>query len=251
VAQTAALVDALKNVLRARGVTYAKLAKAVGLSEASVKRIFAARSFTLERLDHVCAFLGIEISDLAKMVAQQGDSPERLSWDREKELVSDPKLLLVAVHALNHWSFDEIAATYTLPRLECIRLLARLDKLGIIDLLPNNKIRVRVARNFAWLPDGPIQQYFRQQVQSDFFRSRFDEAGELMVFASGMLSRTGNAAIQSRMKRLSAEFSEMHHQDLELPLSQRFGTSLLLALRPWAPESFKRFQRKPGSRKLA
>jgi DNA-binding Xre family transcriptional regulator len=248
--QTTALVDALKSVLRARGVTYAKLAKGLGLSEASVKRVFASRSFTLERLDHVCAFLGIEISDLAKMVAQESASPERLSLSQEKVLVSDPKLLLVAVHALNHWSFKDIADTYTLPRAECIRLLARLDKLGIIDLMPNNKIRVRVARNFAWLPDGPIQQYFRRQVQNDFFRSRFDEPGELMVFVSGMLSRTGNAAIQSRMKRLSAEFAEMHNQDLEQPLSERFGTSLLIALRPWIPESFKAYRRRPDSRKL-
>jgi hypothetical protein len=36
-----------------------------------VKRIFAARSFTLERLDHVCSFLGIEINDLAKMGKRQ------------------------------------------------------------------------------------------------------------------------------------------------------------------------------------
>jgi hypothetical protein len=43
----------------------------------------------------------------------------------------------------------------------------------------------------------------------------------------------------------------MHGQDLELPLTERFGTSLLLALRPWIPESFKKFRRKPGSRKLA
>jgi DNA-binding Xre family transcriptional regulator len=247
-AQAAALVDALKNVLRARGVTYAKLAKGLRLSEATVKRIFAARSFTLERLDQVCDFVGIEISDLAKMVAQEGGSPERLSTDQEKELVSDPKLLLVAVHALNHWSFDEIVETYSLSKPECIRLLARLDKLEIIDLLPNNKIRVRVASNFAWLPDGPIQQYFREQVQSNFFSSRFDETGELMVFTSGMLSRTGNAAIQSRMKRLSAEFSELHHQDLELPLSERFGTSLLLALRPWVPETFKKFRRMRSKR---
>jgi DNA-binding Xre family transcriptional regulator len=246
--QTAALVDALKDVLRARGVTYARLAKGVGLSEASVKRIFAARSFTLERLDQVCSFLGIEISDLAKMVAQESGIPERLSEDQERELVSDPRLLLVAVHALNHWPLDEIVETYALQRTECIRLLARLDKLRIIDLLPNNKIRVRVARNFAWLPDGPIQQYFREQVQGDFFRSRFDEAGEQMVFVSGMLSRTSNALLQNRMKRLSAEFSELHHQDLELPLSERFGTSLLVAVRPWVPETFKRLQRKPGSR---
>jgi len=53
-------------------------------------------------------------------------------------------------------------------------------------------------------------------------RSRFDEPGELMVFTTGMLSRTSNAAIQSRMKRISTEFSELHHQDLELPLSERY-----------------------------
>lgn len=243
-AQTAALIDALKDVLRARGVTYAKLARGLRLSEASVKRIFAARTFTLKRLDQVCEFLGIEISDLTKMVANGGGNPERLSRDQEKELVSDPRLLLVAVHALNHWSFDEIVEGYALSKPECVRLLARLDKLHIIDLLPDNKIRVRVARNFAWLPDGPIQQFFQEQVQSHFLRSRFDEPGELMVFTTGMLSRASNAAIQSRMKRISTEFSELHHQDLELPLSERSGTSLLLALRPWVPESFKKLQRK-------
>ena len=242
-AQTAALIDALKRVLRAKGVTYAKLAKGLKLSEASVKRIFADRSFTLERLDRICELVGIEISDLAKMVTHDTGTPERLSSEQEKELVSDPKLLLVAVHALNHWSLEEIIETYALSKAECIRLLARLDRLQIIDLLPNDKIRVRVARNFAWLPDGPIQQYFHAQVQNDFFRSRFSDTGELMLFTSGMLSRNANAAIQARMKRLSAEFSELHQQDLDLPFSERLGTSLLVALRPWAPEGFKKLRR--------
>jgi transcriptional regulator with XRE-family HTH domain len=242
-AQTAALIDALKRVLRAKGVTYAKLAKGLKLSEASVKRIFADRSFTLERLDRICELVGIEISDLAKMVTHDTGTPERLSSEQEKELVSDPKLLLVAVHALNHWSLEEIIETYALSKAECIRLLARLDRLQIIDLLPNDKIRVRVARNFAWLPDGPIQQYFHAQVQNDFFRSRFSDTGELMLFTSGMLSRNANAAIQARMKRLSAEFSELHHQDLDVPFPERLGTSLLVALRPWAPEGFKKLRR--------
>ncbi|HEX9489156.1 MAG TPA: hypothetical protein VF930_02660 [Stellaceae bacterium] len=159
-------------------------------------------------------------------------------------MVADPKLLLVAVHAVNHWTFDEIVATYTLSKAECIRMLACLDKLGIIDLLPNNKIRVRVAQNFSWLPAGPIQQYFRARVQHDFLQSRFDQSGELMLFVSGMLSRSSNAAIQSRIRRLAAELAEQHHQDLALPLAERFGTALILAMRPWTPESFKRLQRK-------
>jgi hypothetical protein len=49
----------------------------------------------------------MEISGLAKMGVQEGGGPERLSEAQERELVS-------AVHALNHWSLDEIVETYAL-----------------------------------------------------------------------------------------------------------------------------------------
>jgi DNA-binding Xre family transcriptional regulator len=241
--QRVALVGALKQALKARDMTYARLAKGLGLSEASVKRVFATGSLTLERLDRICELIGIEISDLARMVSQEVESAQ-LSWEQEQGLVSDPKLLLVAVHAVNHWTFDELVESYTLTKAECIRLLARLDKLGIIDLLPNNKIRVRVPRDFAWLPGGPIQQYFRARIQNDFLRSRFDQEGELMLFVSGILSRSSNTVIQSRMRRLAAELAELHHQDLSSPRRERFGTGLILAMRPWTPQSFERFSRK-------
>jgi transcriptional regulator with XRE-family HTH domain len=247
-AQTKALVDAMKDVLKARGWTYAKVAKGLGISEASVKRVFASRSFTLKRMDEICGLIGVEITDLANIVRAQAETPVQLSLEQEKELVSDIKLLLVAAHALNHWSLEEIVANYKLSRAECVRLLLRLDKLGIIEFLPNDRIRVRVSRDFSWLPDGPIQQYFRAQVQTDFFRSRFDGGGELLTFASGMLSRASNATLQSRLRQLASELSELHHGDLKLPLAERFGTSLLLAVRPWLPEAFRQFSKDPAAR---
>src|SRR5690606_20745269 len=48
--ETAAIIEALKRDLKRRGLTYRDLAKKVGLSEASVKRVFASKSFTLQRL---------------------------------------------------------------------------------------------------------------------------------------------------------------------------------------------------------
>ena len=48
---TEQLIDALKRVLKSRRLTYADLAAGVGLSEASVKRLFSQRTFTLERLE--------------------------------------------------------------------------------------------------------------------------------------------------------------------------------------------------------
>ncbi len=246
--QASALVAALKSVLKARAITYAKLAKGLGISEASVKRTFSEETFSLRRFDQICNWLGIEISDLAKMLEHDAERAVQLTREQEEAIVSDPKLLLVAVYALNHWSFEEMLDAYSFGRPELIRLLSRLDRLGIIELLPNNRIRVRLARNFAWLANGPIQEYFRTQIQKDFFRSAFDADGEALMFVSGMLSRTSNAAIRSQIRRLGAEFSELHGRDITLPLSEREGTSLLLAIRPWTPQSFAQMRRAETTR---
>src|SRR5689334_23805467 len=120
--QAAALIGALKQVLKARGYTYARVARGLGVSEATVKRVFAARTFTLQRLEQICTLLGIGITDLARMVAHGEETPTQLTLRQEKELVSDPKLLLVAVHALNHWTLEELVAQYALTKAECIRL---------------------------------------------------------------------------------------------------------------------------------
>lgn len=207
--------------------------------------MFANETFTLHRVDDICGVLGIEITDLARMVEHEADRVTSLTLAQEKDLVSEPRLLLVAVHALNHWTLEEIVAQYAIGKLECVRLLVRLDRLRIIDLLPNNRIRVVVARNFSWLPDGPIQRYFRSQLEADFFGSRFDGQGEQLVFVSGMLSRDANAVVQNRVRRLAAEFTDLHNQDVSLPLDRRFGTSLLVAVRPWTPATFRKFLRKP------
>jgi len=247
-AQTQALIAALKQVLKSRNVTYAEIARRLAMSEASIKRVFAKQTFTLDRLDKICGILGIAITDLAKMVEYEAERVTQLTLEQEREIVADPKLMLVAVHALNHWTLEEMVAQYTISKIDCIRLLARLDRLRIIDLLPNNRIRVIVGRNFSWRPDGPFQRHFRDQLEANFFGSRFDGQGEHLAFVSGMLSRNSNAVIQQHMRRLETEFTEVHNQDATLPLDERFGTSLLIAVRPWVPEMFRKMQRRPAQK---
>ena len=103
----------------------------------------------------------------------------------------------------------------------------------------------RVGRNFAWLPDGPFRRHFRAQLEANFFESRFDGRGEHLAFVNGMLSRNSNAVIQHHMRRLEAEFTELHNQDVGLPLEERFGSSIFIAMPPWVPDVFKKLQRKP------
>lgn len=255
-ARTAALVDNLKRELRARNITYASVAKHLGISEASVKRMFSQKEFTLSRLDAVCELAGIEFSDLARTLAAQDAVISQLTYEQEKEFVENHKLMLVALCTLNHWSFEQMISRYDIDAAECTRLLARLDRLKFIELMPNNRIRLLVSRAFAWIPDGPIQRLFKEQVQADFFASRFDGEQELMLLANGALSKPSISALLARLRKTAAEFSGMRSDDSALPATERSPLTLLLAARPWSADFLRKYRRKgaaaaPRSRSTA
>lgn len=49
--QTRLIVETLKRELRKQRITYRDVARRLDLSEASVKRLFSEKSFTLERIE--------------------------------------------------------------------------------------------------------------------------------------------------------------------------------------------------------
>jgi hypothetical protein len=230
---SAILIEALKQQLKAQGMTYARVARGLGMSEASVKRMFSRKDCTLKRLDRVLELAGMELGELARSFERKEKLVSRLTAQQERVIVSDRKLMLVALCAMNNWPIEKITSSYALSQTECIRLLVKLDRLGIIRLLPGNRIRLLLARTFSWLPDGPMQQYFKAQAQDDYFRSRFDGSEELMLFVNGRLSRASREAVLARLRRLGGEFAELHNEDLRQPLQERRGMSMLLAIRPW------------------
>ena len=243
-AQTEALVATLKKALKHHGLNYRSVAKALGLSEASVKRLFSQPSFTLDRLDTVCGLMEMEVSDLVEMMEAERGRISELTERQEEELVTDTKLLLVAFLAVNGWTFREILDYYTLSESELIRCLARLDRLRMIELLPKNRIKLRISPNFAWRKNGPIEEFFNAHMREDFLRSRFDTEGETFLFLSGMLSRGSNAVLLKKLEQLETEFDGLNRHDRRLPIAQRFGHGVVLAIRPWHPAAFEPFRRK-------
>jgi transcriptional regulator with XRE-family HTH domain len=243
--QIAALVETLKKELRARRITYADIAAHLNLSESSIKRQFSEGRFTLNRLEDICQLAGLEVSELFQKMQEQRNRISTLTYEQEEKIVEDPRLLLVATCVLNHWGFEEIIRTYQITEHEGIQLLAQLDRLNVIELLPLNRIRLIVANDFRWLPGGPVQKFFRETVQPDFLQSDFTSSGEALLFRNGMLSRGSNATLIKKMNRLLSGFSELHDGDTGLPLEERFGSSLMIALRPWEFSFFRKLRRNP------
>lgn len=237
------LMTALKRQLKARGLTYRDVAGAMNLSEASVKRLFASGRFTLERLAALCDWLGIGLAELAQEAAASLPKLRELSPAQEAELVADDSLLLVAACVLNHWSLADIVSHYRLDEAACLRHLLRLDRMRLIDLMPGNRVRVNVARDFDWLPDGPIRRYFRARGEADFLADRFARDDETLFFAHGMLNAEAKAQFQAQLRQLRKRFAALHDESLGAAIGARRGTGLLLALREWEPPDFARLRR--------
>lgn len=244
--QVTQVIATVKSQLKAQRLTYRDVAGALKLSEASVKRIFGDESFTVDRLEAIANLLGFTLAELLQEAASAVPQLRVLTNDQEAKLVSDEVLLLVAVCALNRWTVAEITSEYHLSRAECLKQLLVLDRMGIIELLPGDRIRPRVARDFDWLPDGPIRRYFLDHALGDFLGSPFSESNETLEFVQGLVTEPALAQLRVELRRLRSRMAALHEESINAPLDQRRGIGLMFAVRRWEPESFKRLRRAPG-----
>jgi DNA-binding Xre family transcriptional regulator len=148
--ETQSIVNMLKRALKFHRVTYADIAYELDLSEASVKRMFAKQHFTLERLESICSMVNLDFTDLLRLVDEDQHRISNLSHKQEEELVSDLKFLLIAICVQSNWTYEEIIGYYKISEPECIKYLAKLDKIkfGIWLQKISDGCRVDQLKNF-------------------------------------------------------------------------------------------------------
>lgn len=237
------LVQALKAELKRAGITYAELARRLGIAESSVKRIFAKADMPLSRVDEVLAVLRIGFAELAEQVVHAQPLRRELTLEQERAVVADRKLLLVAICCLSQWTYEQIVATYTLSEAETVRHLVRLDRLGVIELRPLNRYRVKLDKTFRWRAQGPVMDYFRREVVPDYFGGGFDAEGETLMLVHGRISKSLAGIFVERLQRVGQDFAQQHLADQKLPDDKKDAYTLVVAMRSWLFAAFRDLKR--------
>ena len=243
---TVDLVQAIKRELKAARMTYADLARALGMAESSVKRMLARGDMPLSRVDAICRALKMDFADLARRVADAQPLLKELSAEQERAVVRDKKLLLVAISVLSQWTLEQIVAAYRITEPECIACLAQLDRIGIIELRPLNRYRLKLAKTFRWRPHGPVMEFFREHVVLDYYRGGFDGPAEGLLLVHGSISRALAPAFLERLQRVAQDFAQQHQTDQRLAPQEREGYTLLLGMRNWEFTQFTQLRRSEG-----
>lgn len=237
------LVDTLKRELKARGITYKELARQLQLSESAVKHMFSTGSFSLKRMDEVCAVLELDFGELVSISESQHPRIEQLSAEAEREIVSDIRLLLIAYCLINYWTFEEILEAYDISRADGIRYLRRLDRMNIIELQPGDRVRLLVASNFTWRKNGAMEQFFNEHVQTEFFDHDFRDDGSIRIVKNGMLSKKSQRQLIDKLKAIGELFDDTTWDERKLPARDQLGTSMVLAIRHWFFKAFRELER--------
>jgi transcriptional regulator with XRE-family HTH domain len=246
VSETTQIIDILKQTLKTRGLTYKDVARRVGLSEGSIKRVFSAETFTLQRLESICSAIGVSMGELMRAAANSHEAGSQyLSLEQEQLLAADSRLLACFYLLLNGRSSAEILKRMDLSERGLRELYVKLDNARLIELQPRLKVRLRVGPVVSWRLDGPVHSVYEQQVKNEFLRSEFHGSDEVLHFRSAELSEASTRILIRKLAQLAHDFAELATLDVGLPASEKKNVALLAAFRPWVFSMFQGIKAKP------
>lgn len=150
------VIQNLKELLKRQKRTYRELAEGVGLSESGMKKIFAARDGSFERLTQICRFVGVSLTELLE---NQQSLPVEFTPRQQAAFLKEPLLFQVFwMLVYERQSIEVVKAELRLSHGEAFKVVRRLDVLGMLKLLPGEKIRVPTVKAIHWVGDGEFQQ---------------------------------------------------------------------------------------------
>lgn len=152
------------------------------------------------------------------------------SW---RALAEDPRLLLLFHLLLSGWNVAEIGRGFDFDAATRTLLLARLDRLGLIELLPGDRVRLRAPRQFVWRRDGPIQRRYGAQALGEFLDAPFADERSLLRFEVRELSEASLQVLRRKLERIAQEPAELAEVDSGLPGERKRSVGMAVALRPW------------------
>lgn len=188
------LVAALKRLLRAKGLGQRHVAEMLGVSEPTIRRWLAGQGLTLERLEDLCAMVDVNVFELIEFAGQEADARLRqLTLEQERALSKDRLLAFTFTTILRGWSPEELRREQIFDDATLTACLTRLDRIGVIELLPGNNVRLRTARDVEWRRDGPMRaqyvQWLREGAESMTMQADAPWGAELVKVSKASLAR--------------------------------------------------------------
>lgn len=147
------LISELKKVLKRKKIKYTEVARELGMSESSVKRLMSGKDASLSKLEALCNVAQITFFDLVAM--SKDAKPETLTLTKEQDrFFAKNTHYFYFFHLIHEEDFtvDQIVKRFGLSEKSKNKYLKKLEDLGLIEWHPGDKI-VNIKKGGIHLPE--------------------------------------------------------------------------------------------------
>lgn len=225
-------LGALKRALKAKNVLYRDLARALDLSESSVKRILSNKSLSLDRLEEICRVADISFSEVVRSAnLEEANQAVSLSEEQERALAENPRLLHYFMMLHDGKTPQKIEREYQIESGEAKKMLFALDRLNLIELHPRDKVKFKRQGFLRFRRDGPIGRALFEQTKSSYLNYDF-RPEDYIRFTLIKVSVSTLAKYKAKLERLMFELQEEARFETEQNIPA-IDAGVLLSFRPW------------------
>lgn len=214
------VLEQLKLMLKARKITYAQLAQGLGVAESTLKKTFVAKDCSFNRLNEICYFLNINLSDILKSIEEQRVTEIAFAEDVEKHFLTNRTALRVYWElTFERSSLEDLLAAKWLTREKLFSILKELDSFGLIELLPYDKVQVaklvpvKWKRNKTKLQEEIYLQWSKKVIDDTYAEKEEDFNISLLYY---QLREETLEDFRRELRELEDKYSRLTIRDLKL-----------------------------------
>lgn len=230
---TAVFLSALKQALRTKNVTYKDVARELGLSESSVKRIMSDGTMSVDRLSRILELLDMSFTDFAMLTATRPETPAILTTEQERHLAADPHLFAVFNLLLFGESASAIVGKYAVPKTKFEASVITLEELGLVERRKKS-MTLLCDKEVRWLKNGPLAKRYGDKVKSEFLAGDFETTSSMQSFVTYRLSHKTLALAKRKIGNLLKEIEDSAAVDRAARSSELKPIALMFAMRPFS-----------------
>ncbi|UXI00923.1 helix-turn-helix domain-containing protein [Photobacterium sp. TY1-4] len=159
------LLAALRNIIKAKGLTYKELAERLGVPLSTFKRHLYSPNITLEKLLDYCQEVGTTLDELQKLAIKlQHDNDSFFSQTQDEIFYQFPQLYdfyRELRHLRQQDSYTYMRKKYGLNKSSTYGYLRALEMLGLVKLAEDNKIQLVGPFYYRFSENSKLSQKYK------------------------------------------------------------------------------------------
>lgn len=231
------LLKTLKTTMRAKGHTYATLAKELNVSEVTLKRTFTGHPTPLDRIFAICQALGVSFFDVTASAQRSAEEDYFLNSTQDDFFASHPAYYALFIDLYRRENPKRVREHWNLSEKDFFKVLRRLESLELLDVLPGNQFRFRMRGPVRVPKNGKLSRLILKKQSAHFLDralGQIEETDVILQTSEVLMSAASCERLHADLMELGRKYRGISLQDETLlPKTKLKSVRWLLAFAPY------------------